>query len=191
MKLPSHITCVEPHSDDAFLSIGQHIEDWIALGVSVSIVTLIPVLPASLRNSEAYAKAVGAAWIGYTYLGAGAPFGKRLKLEGQVVLPLGAAPLDQNPHTQDHWNVRRWLEPGLTSHSAPWYYVDMPYAITRKNEARMNALMHDMHVVSYLKPPARKWRHTKLFTAQAKFFYFNKDGLPKTFELLLRKGGTK
>jgi hypothetical protein len=172
---------VEPHSDDAFLSVGWHIEQWVQAGHNVHIITLYPVNHHSLKDAAAYASAVGASWEG-CHMKAGPMPKERLILpEGQLILPLGGAPLDQTEHTQDHWNVRRWLE-----EEGCWYFLDQPYAIVQKHSVRFSKMLHGMTVVSYCKPPKSKWRHIPLFKGQQKFFYFNNvDKLKQTCELLV------
>lgn len=176
-----NIVVVEPHSDDAFLSLGWHIENWIRDGHPVHIITLYPVNRRSLLDARDYAKAVDASWTGYEMQTGPMPK-QRIKLPpGQLILPLGGAPLDQTSHTQDHWNVRCWLErPGC------WYYLDQPYAIVQKHSIRFAKMLTGMNVISYSKPPIRKWRHIPLFRGQAKFFHFNPaEKLKQTCELIV------
>lgn len=185
----SRIFVVEPHSDDAFLSLGGHIEQWVQEGRKVTILTLVPVKKNSLQNAKDYAKAVGADWEGFQYSGGDMdwntwedPFAIWPPPHSRVILPLGVAPMDQTEHTQDHWNIRQWLQyPGC------WYYLDQPYAIVQKHRERVNEFLKGMSVVSYLKPSAQKWRHIPIFTAQSKFFFYNsEEKLRQTLELIVR-----
>jgi hypothetical protein len=186
------ITVVEPHSDDAFLSVGGHVERWVKEGRKVTILTIVPTERHSLRDAENYARAVGAEWVGFEDFPGGADCSwenlvKPVIAPGLLILPLGAAPLSQgesNSHTGDHYQIRKWLET-----PSCLYYLDQPYALIQKNGERVNELMRGMTVESYLKPPARKWRHVPLFTAQAKFFHYNEKFLPQITELLVRKIG--
>ena len=167
---------VEPHADDAFLSLGGHIERWVKAGDEVLIVTLIPVKKTSLRDAEAYAKAVGASWEGYDCgrLMKSVPWLHK-KFDGQVILPLAI----EHP---DHWAVRMAFERG----PKPWYYVDAPYYMAQKNWDLTNELLIGKSVVSVLKPSARKWRHVPLFKSQSKFFYFNsKEKLAQMTEMIV------
>lgn len=182
---------VEPHADDAFLSVGSHIERWVKTGNPVRIVTLFPVERGSLRDARDYAALVGAVWNGLELPGAGEPISDAVARAvrnycpkgSQWILPLGVAPVEQNPHTRDHEDVRaRFETPGC------WYYVDQPYAIIQKHSERVTEKLKDMRMVSYIKPGANKWkRGVPIFRSQAKFFHFNEGNLPKTFELLVRK----
>lgn len=188
------IIVVEPHSDDAFLSLGSHIERWVQEGKQVTILTMVPVKKNSLKDAETYAAAVGARWQGFKYPGGNVdwedyrwPFHKWPPPHSTVILPLGVAPLQQTEHTQDHWNIRQWLQyPGC------WYYLDIPYALVQKHRERVNTMLAGMEVVSYEKPPARKWRHVPIFTAQAKFFYFHPaESLKAAIELVVRPRSTR
>jgi len=209
--MPKCYVVLEPHADDAFLSVGSHIERWVKAGDRVHIVTFFPVERTSLRDAENYAVSVGATWTGWTLPGAGEKIPKRPEhaptwwwgrepdtqftmenwlglndgwgWEVQLILPLGGAPVDQNPHTRDHEDVRKRFE-----HEGVWYYVDQPYAIIKKHSERFTEKLKDMRTVSYLKPGANKWkRGVPIFKSQAKFFHFNEGNLPKTFEMLVRK----
>jgi hypothetical protein len=66
---------VEPHSDDAFLSLHAHILKWVGEGSSVHIVTLED-NPRRSIEAAAYAKKAGATW-------------SRQTSAGQLILPLG------------------------------------------------------------------------------------------------------
>jgi hypothetical protein len=189
VPINDRLVIVEPHSDDAFLSLGAHIEQWIQEGKQVTILTMVPVKKNSLRDAETYADAVGAYWQGYNYIGGDCDWKEMLKPvhtwpppDSTVILPLGVAPLQQTEHTQDHWNIRQWLQyPGC------WFYLEQPYALVQKHRERVNEMLAGMEVVSYAKPPARKWRHIPIFSAQAKFFYFHPaEKLKATVELIVR-----
>jgi hypothetical protein len=174
---------IEPHADDAFLSLGAHIEEWVKAGYAVTIITMLgfmsfnsmknPVAVPGLEekrlvDAEAYAKAVGASWMTKKITD---PFPA-----GQIIVPLGFV------HA-DHMTVRNALEgPGT------WYYVDQPYAITQKSSPALCKEATGMKFVSYRKPSIRKYRHIPLFRNQHMFFHFNPaEKLRETFELILEK----
>lgn len=183
------IIVIEPHADDAFLSLGGHIERWIKAGSLVRIVTVFSGTRKRGRDAEAFSTAVGASWVG---LGArepdagGAPeegkralFGKLVEListakkedpKREIILagPLGI----KHP---EHREVRQVLEDNVVTSKGVklWYYLDQPYAATQANGEEVNVLLGGLRVVSYLRPNARKYRHIPLFKDQAKFFYYN------------------
>jgi hypothetical protein len=169
------ITIVEPHADDAFLSLGGHIEAWRG-HLDVRIVTVYSGTRRRARDAEAYAHAVGAQWLGLGAIekqGKGAAAlraaAKLLSDGGIVIVPLGI----RHP---EHKEVRDAAEALLAADESlfcPQYYLDQPYAATQSNGLEVNQRLARASVVSYLRPRAKKYRHIKLFKDQAKFFHFN------------------
>lgn len=163
---------VEPHADDAFLSLGAHIEHWVkASGHFVTIVTMRGFMdndhPKRHEDARNYAAAVGAEWV---------ERGLNEKMPpGQLILPLAF----RHP---DHETVRLHLE-----RKDSWYYVDQPYAIVQKNGDELNRKLEGRRIISYKKPHARKYRHIPLFKHQAKFFHYNPaEKLRETFEMIVK-----
>lgn len=180
------IIVVEPHADDAFLSLGQHIENWTKEGTAVQIVTVYSGTRKRGRDAEAYALTVGAIWKGLGFVEAGVSAGgmvqrlPRLPLElgkSRVIVPLGF------PHPE-HAEVRHAVENLRPDYLQ--YYVDAPYQISSKHSEEMNNAMYRKLVISILKPNARKWKHIPLFKDQSKFFYFNNsEKLSRCFEIIV------
>ena len=174
------ICVVEPHADDAFLSLGQHIEDWIKGGDRVTIWTVFSGTRKRAADAQAYAKAVGAEWMGSDFVeGQVLDAGRILDLlpeANHIVVPLGLT----HP---EHEMVRDTLTcTGLET----WYYLDQPYAITQKNGPMISGKLFGHKVISYRKPGVRKYRHIPLFKDQAKFFHYNTaDKLIQTCELIV------
>lgn len=163
------IWVIEPHSDDAFLSLHQHIKNWIKEGQEVSILTIYS---SHKRDAEgrAYAESIGAGYKSLTI-----PWGNGLKDKipilpsfktwgignyTQLVFPLGL----QHP---EHLAVR--------SHAPKscWFYLDTPYQAKQKLAEDLQAKIENMKVVSILYPNKIKWKSIDFFKSQAKFFYFN------------------
>lgn len=181
-------TIIEPHADDAFLSLGGHIEMWQKLGDQVRIVTVYSGTRKRAADAQAYAKAVGATWLG---LGASEPDPKgnsaraampRLRavnVLGDLYVPLAFA----NP---EHAHVLSGLDQlGLIP--LCFFYLDQPYASTQKHSPAVSMAMATRTVASYLRPPLRKYRHIPLFKDQAKFFYYNPaEKLQHNIELIVR-----
>ncbi len=172
------IAIVEPHADDAFLSLHTHIIGWVKKGCSITIHTICGESK-RMREAEEYARSVGASWTGYRaedtadlrgFTGNLGP------MRGtQVILPLAIT----HP---THAAVRRRLE-----RKGAWYYVDQPYAITQSNSVILTELLNGMRVVSYAKPSALKYRRAAIFKSQSKFFHFNPPSkLAQTFEMIVR-----
>ncbi len=170
---------VEPHADDAFLSLHSHIVQWKAQGSRVRIHTITGPMKRLLEAAK-YAEAVGAEHIGYSVEDV-LPLDWSKKLEGvgkgdQVILPLSI----KHP---THTAVREALETRLS-----WFYVDQPYAITQSSSAAATDLLRGLRVVSYIKPHARKYKHIGTFKSQAKFFHFNPvEKLKETFEMVVSR----
>jgi len=171
------IVVVEPHCDDAFLSLGGHLETlWKDLDR-----TIITVFGDAKRDQEArnYAEAIGAKSItlGLTEsrmlseLRESLPIpelqetirGLRLLPRDVLAFPLGL----QHP---DHYRVRD----AATSRAV--FYTDTPYWSKQKLGEEVRDRLKGTVIESVLFPHARKWRHIPIFQSQAKFFHFN-DGL--------------
>lgn len=168
------ITVVEPHSDDAFLSLGGHIEAWAKEGKSVRIVTVYCDKKRA-REARAYANAVGADH-DYLLLKEGEvvrPGDLTPLLFGQAIFPLGI----KHP---DHRRVR------VAAPFDTWLYLDTPYQSTQANGPEVNSLAKGLPMVSFLKPPSRKWRHIPLFKSQSLFFHYNPaEKLSQSTEIIL------
>lgn len=189
---------IEPHADDAFLSLGGHIEMWTKKtpGARVTIVTVYSGTRKRERDAAAYAEAVGAAWLG---LGAEEP-----DVDGRKAMrALAAWRYDPPPKgdtldvyiplafaNPEHAHVRTAVEGRLADLGLPppLYYLDQPYASVQANGDDAQGTLFDTVVVSYLRPPARKYRHIPLFKDQAKFFHFNPAGkLQHNIELIVKE----
>jgi len=176
-------TIVEPHADDAFLSLGGHIAQWKKGGEQVKILTVYSGTRKRASDAENYAKALGVAWegLGFTEDGGGASGGAGELpdeplydvAEGeQLIVPLGLA----HP---EHRVVRERLGCGV-------YYLDQPYASQCKYQEEVNQKLVGTTVTSFLRPHARKYRHTGIFKDQTKFFFYNQpDQLKYNIELIV------
>lgn len=173
----SPLLVVEPHADDAFLSLGGHIEEWRKEGREVKILTVFSGTRKRANDAQAYATAVGAAWEGWGYR-EGEPLPRdlpALPVDSQVILPLALT----HP---EHIAVRERLE-----QLGDWYYLDQPYGSIQKNGRKASELLLSKQVVSFRHPGIRKYRHIPLFKDQAKFYHFNPaDKLTRTFELIVK-----
>jgi hypothetical protein len=177
----------EPHADDAFLSLGGHIERWKKEGDSIRIVTVYSGTRRRKEDACAYARAVGAQWTGMEVVEGGKSNPQPLPseifspycvlTEGEFYVPLGFA----HP---EHDIVRRAVEEAQLS--LLFYYLDQPYAMAHKNSEGVADAARDLSVISYLRPHSNKYRHCPLFRDQAKFFFYNPpEKLKHSFELIL------
>lgn len=192
------IYVIEPHADDAFLSMHQHMVEWIQAGQEVGIVTVYSGTRKRERDAENYARAIGASWKGLGLIEAGG--GGKCKPEplaagifkglglGRPGIPVYVPLSFGHP---EHAVVRKAVENYLQLLNAQYllcYYVDAPYQLTQKLSPALNEALHGMVVESFRKPSMRKWNHIKWFPDQAKFWYFNPPAkLNLCVELLVRK----
>ncbi|RKX64318.1 MAG: hypothetical protein DRP42_06555, partial [Tenericutes bacterium] len=135
------------------------------------------------EDAENYAKATGCLWQGLGFVeGGGGLLGSTAELppgslydvaEGEkIITPLGIK------HSEHHL-VRARLGRGL-------YYLDQPYSSQVKNTVEVNEKLLGTEVVSFMRPNARKYRHTKIFKDQSKFFFYNPpENLKHNIELIV------
>jgi hypothetical protein len=167
--MPHHVV-IEPHADDAFLSLGGHIKNWVKAGEEVTIVTVYSGTRKRAADAEAYARSVRAGWVGLGYVEAGstasaAPLGDGLRLPkaDRYYSPLGIK-------HHEHYLVTDFARMEAKN---LLYYLDQPYALTQSNGEEVNFKMRGRFIQSYLRPHASKWNAIPLFKDQAKFFHFN------------------
>lgn len=187
---------VEPHADDAFLSLGAHIERWVKCGDEVMIATAYSDTPKRGTEASKYAEAVGATWFG---LGAAEVRPRREfhpeindayerfsalahdELPHRIILPLGIRHPEHRAVHKYFSNIHNHL---MTSRLL--YYLEQPYSITSTNEEELMLKLKGRKIYSYTKPQMRKWRHIPIFKTQAKFFHFNPaEKLNRTFEMIV------
>lgn len=196
------IVIIEPHADDAYLSLHQHMVDWIKDKRKVIILTVFSGTRKRARDAQAYAEAIGAEWEGFAfseeyvtspldeYPFAGLP-GMLGSLYGALdvswVLPLGI-------QHQEHKAVREWVEQGLNAQEANcrecWsYYVEIPYYTKQKNQDEVNQLLLKKEFVSMKRPRHYKVdeKYWKCFKDQSKFFFYNPaEGMKDIVEMIVR-----
>lgn len=176
------ILIIEPHPDDAFLSVGWHLEKvWRDYDR-----TILTVYADSRRGKEAegYAKALGARSIVLglkeSRMGSSGPIRRIEPLRAMlddlewdiIVFPLGL----QHP---DHRRV------SATRPSGSLLYLDTPYQSKLKNNEYLNSRVEGRRIHSIVFPPKQKWKRSEVFKSQAKFFYFNPFHLWKLPEVIL------
>ena len=169
------ILVIEPHADDAFLSLGGHIAHWVKQEEEVTIMT---VYGDEKRMNEAkqYAVAVGAKWIGLGVPETGGGLTRGGK-PGEVILPDSVLGFDtvcgpvglQHP---EHKAVAAALDVKLLL----LRYLEIPYGYKQKNRKAVNRAICGGHIASFLQPNKRKMRHAPIFKTQSKFFFYNPTG---------------
>lgn len=178
------IIVVEPHPDDAFLSLGWHLERlW-----KNEDRTILTVFADSKRTkeAEAYASSIGAksvvlgleeskmlssrpvrriSAIEEFFNGHG---NKSKERYDRILFPIGL----QHP---DHLDVAASRVPNSAR------YLDTPYQTKQKLADCLLEKVDGMIVGSLLFPPKTKWRKAAIFKSQSRFFYYNE----KLYESLL------
>jgi len=188
-----HRIIVQPHTDDAYLSLHSHMVRWIKQGDLVTIATCW----AGTRYFEAenYANAIKAEHQSLwdqdehhpEYKEAPAGEGPALYIprlpesaehwyDNLVYLPLGI-------QHQEHKTVSRMTLPGC---HVSWY-LDHPYYAKTTKHDEVNELMKDRKVVSFEAPSGRKYhdKFTKIFKTQSMFFHYNTEKLKGLPEVIL------
>ena len=169
---------VEPHADDAYLSLHNHIKTWISEGDKVVILTVCSGTRKRKADAQAYADSVKATSIGLGFEeGFSGPLLIKQALpvmfepeEVHWYIPLGL----QNP---DHIAVRNACDLQLdTLEYFVSYYAEIPYYTKKKNRQDFlngvqNMSMNSIEALSGRKADEKYWR---CFKDQSKFFYFNK-----------------
>lgn len=189
------IWVVEPHADDAFLSMGGIIE---AHPGEFGIITVYSDTRKRAEDAKRYADAVKAKWIGLKQEESG-----NREIAGSLDFESIRQQLSEQTDINDSENI--WILPlGIGKHAEhisvkemfllnlglkgrPFFYVDQPYATQLKHQEQLQTEVEGREVIFCMRPGARKYRHVVLFKDQAKFFYYNKpeDLEWKTFELVV------
>lgn len=189
-----NILVVEPHADDAFLSLGGHIEKWVKEGWDVTIATVYSGTKNRGAEAKAYADAVGASWFGMDAEEVRPRVDNPPEAETacdqlrKLILMMGVAELyiPVGIRHPEHRAVRKHL-------SGEWYkgnrflYFEQPYSVVSTNHEELMGQIEGRRIASYMKPNIRKWRHIPIFKSQSKFFHFNPaEDLHRTFEMTVQ-----
>ena len=181
---------IEPHADDAFLSLGGHIARWIKKDIPVKIITVFATEKRA-AEAKAYADSVGAdhEWLGYEEAGDmdDCKYGDIELPEFRnslVYVPLGLRHREHYKVAAAAFSQLQYGENGVGLYS----YLDQPYAMQLKNQEEMQIKMYGKQIVSIYKPKATKYakKTIDIFKTQSRFFYFNKDILPFITELVVK-----
>lgn len=183
------ITVVEPHPDDAFVSLGSTIERWIGEGRDVRIVTVFA-SPGRAAESAAYARAIGASHVALGVRPAGSALttgaipvdlpasvlGDLLaEPGGRWVWPVGI----QHPEHASVADLGWRVDPGA------WGYLDLPYALKTGQAEEVHRLTYCREIVSWVPTGRRKWRYESLYASQSLFFHRNRDLLARAPEVVV------
>jgi LmbE family N-acetylglucosaminyl deacetylase len=159
----TRLIVIEPHADDAYLSLHEHLLRWKRGGFRITILTVQSAVENRAEEAEAYARAIGVDWMGLGYDYGQLPTTIDLAEPAStlIVAPFGL----QHP---DHIAIRAILRPALC-------YLDIPYYTKQKNQTELNQKLTD-HELHSIYTPAHGKQNKKYwgcFRSQAKFFYYN------------------
>lgn len=181
--MPERIVIIEPHADDAYLSLHEHIKGWIKEGAEVTIITVFSGTRKRYRDASNYANSVKACWSGLGYIESGgtqeppAAFDLRAihAYPGHKIFPLGIAHREHvaiSDCAQDFEDV--------------FFYVDAPYHTIQKNKDDLYRAIIGKTVKSIIQPGANKFKSSELFKDQTKFMYFNKQKIIQGMEIVVK-----
>lgn len=192
---PPQVVVVEPHADDAYLSLHGHLVAWRDSGVRVRIVTVYGEAdPYGPRWAEAaaYARSVGAEWhgVGLTESGRG------IADDTWHPQPLAGIVLHQAMHPTGWGHAIELLPLGLRhpehlavaglAHPDAWRYLEQPYGAKAKNTTEVATQLMERRVVSWVRPAnAAKAKAGEVFKSQRRFFFNEADNLRNAPELIV------
>jgi hypothetical protein len=163
---------IEPHADDAFLSLGWSIRTWVRQGQEVEVVTVFSADERRARESAAWAASIGAAWSGLGYDGyvgewradfpvvpLATPLLPVQMLESDAcrVWPLG---LENSEH------VAVAAQAGETD----FRYVDTPYQLHPYRQREVREALSSRTIAWWQCAPSAKWNARTLFESQEVLF---------------------
>lgn len=178
------LAVIEPHPDDAYLSLGWHLEK---LWRDVFDITIITVFTDEKRTKEAEAYA---AKIGVASVSLGLTESKMEDSSSPTVIQPLKLMLERDKYNvtvfpiglqhRDHKSV------AMTRMNDSWRYLDTPYQCKQKLGDELREKLRGKEVVSVAYPSKTKWRHIPIFKSQSKFFYFNDMEEMTPCELVLK-----
>jgi hypothetical protein len=185
------IYVIEPHADDAFLSLGWSIQKWTAEGQRVEIVTIYSSDIVRAREVQRWAASVGAHWRG---LGHDEPPTNGFELTTEKVPPLPRPLLP--PEMMSASRCRIWplglQHPDhiVVASCAPrgdLQYVDTPYQLSLYHQPRVREALIGRTFEWWLRPPRRKWDASRFFASQRVLFdHYAPDRMEMVPEIVVR-----
>jgi hypothetical protein len=178
---PGPIFVVEPHADDAFLSLGSSIAGWIGAGRAVTVVTVF--FPDTERGDEgrAWADRVGAHWIGFGYgrreVKRGLP---RPLLPPEAMAPGATRIWPVGFGNAHHELVRECAGPGEL------HYIDTPYQQVARLADDCRRALRGSTIEWWHTPERAKWEGSACFPSQSGLFTMFDESIRFLPEILVR-----
>jgi hypothetical protein len=172
------IIVVEPHADDAFLSLGSTIRSWTEFGLTVTIYTVFG-NAARLAEARSFAHSIGASWTSAGLPESGVGLRGELSEEDLIVMRSALRLVRRELDRIGGWRVGplglRHPEHREVAGSIPAdaRYIDTPYQLVKRNAEELANRLSGRKETHRLSPPTSKWDAIPLFRSQSLFFYRN------------------
>lgn len=169
---------IEPHADDVFLSMHQHIVSE-AIEPGGTIITVYGDLRRQREGAE-YAHAVGMHHLTLGLKDAGGLGGVSEPIPAELLAAIEPGHVVFLPIGLQHPDHRTVAALKFRSGVVIMRYLDAPYFAKQKLAAELDELVFYKHVYRMRATGKKKWIHTKHFKSQSMFFYYNTpETLPK------------
>jgi hypothetical protein len=166
------IYVIEPHCDDAFLSLGWSIRTWVQEGRHVEVVTVFSADERRARESQSWAQSIGAGWSGLGYEG----YVGEWRPEFPVV-PLARPllpPIMREADTCRIWPIGlenpEHLAVAEMAADADFRYVDTPYQLHPYHQREVRQALIGRTIAWWQYTPTAKWKARSFFESQAVLF---------------------
>jgi hypothetical protein len=167
------IWVIEPHADDAFLSLGWSIRKWSHEGRHVGIVTVYTSEAYRVKETQLWAEAIGAEWHGLGHDQPASEWFGTTDTVPPLPAPLLPAPM-MSPSSCRIWPLGvQHPDHIIVAGSAPagdLHYVDTPYQVFSFNQGRVREALVGRTIEWWLVPPPEKWTASRFFASQKELF---------------------
>jgi hypothetical protein len=183
------IWVIEPHADDAFLSLGWSIRQWREEGRQVGVVTVYTSDDSRVKETQQWAEAIGVEWHG---LGHNQPASNWFDpADTPPPLPVPLLPdAMMSPAACRIWPLGlRHPEHIVVADAAPAsdsYYLDTPYQFLSFNQGRVREALVGRTIEWWLLPPRDKWMDDSRFFTSQKELFSSSERLELVPEVIVR-----
>jgi hypothetical protein len=167
------IVIVEPHPDDAYLSLGASIRTWTGDGRRVHVVTVYSADARRAEEARAWAAAAGASWSGL-----GHRWAEVSGLTTPEAVPALPRPL-LTPDLLADDRVRIWplgighpehAEVASHAEAEDLRYIDTPYQLDPSHQRALGRALVGRSVAWWMAAPSAKWPDRVHFPSQEALF---------------------
>jgi LmbE family N-acetylglucosaminyl deacetylase len=168
----ARICVVEPHSDDAFLSLGWSIRTWVQQGRQVEVVTVFSADESRALESASWARSIGAGWSGLGYEGYVGEWQPDFAVAA-LARPLLPATM-MEPDTCRIWPLGlenpEHLAVAAMAAETDFRYVDTPYQLHPYQQHEVRQALTGRTIAWWQRTPRQKWKARTFFQSQALLF---------------------